>query len=503
MTQSTSKRKVAVAVAPAAFERLEGRVFWHGAIAGVEYPVGTLVPWAFAPITAAGPVSPPVSPPPVSPPPVSPPPPVAGVGAIAGLTLVDAAGDVDLSAFASGAALDLSAGSYSVRANVDGTAGPVGSVRFLLDGVAIRIESSAPFSVAGDTDNDYAPWAVSAGSHTLTVVPYAEAGAAGVAGTAVSVAFTAAGTPPSPPAGLTKINWATKAASPVGKAEALTATWNNRVYVFGGFAGSAGPVTRSDYYDPAANAWTPIAKLPQSITHAGVAQDTAGVYFVGGYTGKGDGTGYGQIFGSAKVWRYDFAANTYAEIKSLPRALAGGGAALVGRKLHYFGGYELNRTDSTVHLVLDLDNQAAGWQVAAAMTNTRNHLGTAVVGGKIYAIAGQTGTDEGLVTRAEVQVYDPATNAWTPRRSMPRAASHVHSATFLLPDGRIAVMGGESAHNVPIRDAYAYDPSTDTWQTLTSLPANRFSGVASAINGKVYFTTGGSLTTTWEGTLVP
>ncbi|MDB5294558.1 MAG: hypothetical protein JWO31_541, partial [Phycisphaerales bacterium] len=167
-------------------ERLEPRRLLHGVGSGEWEAVGAMVPWLTLPITTA-PASPPPhvggTPPPTSPPvspPVSPPP-TAAVGAIAGLTLIDAAADASLGAFTGGAALDLEAGSYSVRADTTGT---VGSVVFLLDGQPIRTESTAPFSVAGDADGDYAAWAVPAGGHTLRAVPYAGAAAAGEAGAA-------------------------------------------------------------------------------------------------------------------------------------------------------------------------------------------------------------------------------------------------------------------------------------------------------------------------------
>jgi N-acetylneuraminic acid mutarotase len=66
--------------------------------------------------------------------------------------------------------------------------------------------------------------------------------------------------------------------------------------------------------------------------------------------------------------------------------------------------------------------------------------------------------------------------------------------------GRIVVAGGESSHNAPVADVFAYDPAQDKWTTLTSLPAARFSGVADAIGGKIYFTTGSSQRTTYLGT---
>jgi N-acetylneuraminic acid mutarotase len=96
-------------------------------------------------------------------------------------------------------------------------------------------------------------------------------------------------------------------------------------------------------------------------------------------------------------------------------------------------------------------------------------------------------------------VYDPATNAWTTKTQIPKPVSHVTSATFVM-GGRILVMGGESAHNAQVRDVFAYNPATDGWTPLTPLPAARFSGAAGVVNGKIYFSTGGSQATTWEGT---
>jgi N-acetylneuraminic acid mutarotase len=303
---------------------------------------------------------------------------------------------------------------------------------------------------------------------------------------------------PTTPA-FTNITWTNKANSPIVRAEALTAKWNDRLYVFGGFSGALGPVTTSHYYTPATNTWTAIADLPERLTHVGMAQTDSAAYFVGGYVGLAGKTGYGQTYGSNRVWKYDFAADTYSPMPNLPRPLAGGGSAIVGSTLHYFGGYELNRADTAVHLMLDLNNPSAGWKSAAALPNARNHMGSVAFGGKIYAIAGQTGTDEGLVTKSFVEVYDPATDTWASRKPIPASVSHIASATFVMGD-RIIVMGGEKAHNQQVRECWAYTPATDTWVQLTSLPAPRFSGVANVIGGKIVFTTGGSAATTWLGT---
>jgi N-acetylneuraminic acid mutarotase len=295
----------------------------------------------------------------------------------------------------------------------------------------------------------------------------------------------------------TKIHWASKAPSPIWRAEALTATINGKIYVFGGFDNDLGPVTRSDVYTPATDSWARIADLPERITHAGVAVDGHDVYIVGGYIGFAGETGYGQVFGSQHVWRYNTDTNTFSLAAMLPAQFAGGGSVIIDRQLHYFGGFDINRRDIAIHISISLNNLSGPWTTLAPMTKPVNHMAYVDFDGRIYAIAGQTGTDEGLITQKDVEIYNPATDAWTLGAQMPAARSHISSATFVMGD-RIIVLGGESANELPKADAYAYSPATNSWQTLTPLPGPRFSGVAGLVDGKIYFTTGGSAST-FEG----
>jgi hypothetical protein len=82
---------------------------------------------------------------------------------------------------------------------------------------------------------------------------------------------------------------------------------------------------------------------------------------------------------------------------------------------------------------------------------------------------------------------------------MPQSISHMQSATFEM-DGRFIVMGGETAHNVPIRSVWAFTSANNSWTGLSPLPGSRFSGVADDFNGRIYFTTGSGQTTVWMGT---
>jgi hypothetical protein len=125
-------------------------------------------------------------------------------------------------------------------------------------------------------------------------------------------------------------------------------------------------------------------------------------------------------------------------------------------------------------------------------------MGSAVLGGKIYAVGGQHGHDAALVTQSAVHAYDPVTNTWTARASLPRAIGHISGATFPMA-GSIIVLGGETSHGSSTAEAHAYDAATDTWSALTPLPAARHSGVAGTIGGAIYYSTGNGSAVTWRG----
>jgi hypothetical protein len=56
--------------------------------------------------------------------------------------------------------------------------------------------------------------------------------------------------------------------------------------------------------------------------------------------------------------------------------------------------------------------------------------------------------------------------------------------------GRIIVLGGETTYLHSVDNDSAYDPSTNSWTTLTPLWIPRSSGCANEINGVIYYMTG-------------
>ena len=286
--------------------------------------------------------------------------------------------------------------------------------------------------------------------------------------------------------------WQAGAAAPLTLFEAQAASVADRVYLFGGFNnGNVQATTAVNAYDPVANTWLPRAAMPVAVTHAGVAVDGSTVWLVGGLLGDYQG---GHNPPTAATWRYDTVTDTWAAGPALPAAGGAGGLVVVGRRLHYFGGFAPDgRSDSSNHYALDLDafaaNPATGWAPAASMPSARNHFGAAVVGGKVYAIGGQHGRDETFQNLPDVHVYDPATDQWSFAAALPKPMSHFHGSTVVV-NGKVLIAGGVTNGRDPLSDVWEYDPATNSWAAAVPLPAPRKAPVAVLAAGRVYVLTG-------------
>ena len=301
------------------------------------------------------------------------------------------------------------------------------------------------------------------------------------------------------------ISWSRLTDRPLGTSEAAGDVAGGKLYTFGGFDWSKACCTPWRYafgFDPTAGGggtWTRLADMVEGVSHAGTTTDGTDLYWAGGFVEDASRTF--QIFGTKHVWRYRVATNTYEAMPDLPDDRGAGALVYLDGKLHFFGGESSGQGhDTPEHWVLDLAGGATTWAPAAPMLpgRARNHLGSAVFNGKIYAIGGQHGHDEGLIESAQTDVYDPATDTWTPLADMPLAKGHIAATTFVF-QGRILTLAGEISNGHYTAENAAYDPATDTWVELTPFPVATFSGIARPMLDGFVFTTGNYSAATWLG----
>ena len=134
------------------------------------------------------------------------------------------------------------------------------------------------------------------------------------------------------------------------------------------------------------------------------------------------------------------------------------------------------------------------WIPKAPMQVARSGLGVAVADGKIYAIGGTI--ESGFVPSARGsivfdstangvginEVYDPETDTWTYKASMPTPRLAFGIAVY---KNKIYCIGGQAnLSSTGINEVY--DPATNTWETKTPMPTPRTWVAANAVNGKIY-----------------
>lgn len=281
------------------------------------------------------------------------------------------------------------------------------------------------------------------------------------------------------------LTWSTKASMPQRREEGANAVINGRLYVFGGFYDHTFNGTgRVDAYNPATNTWQQRASMPEAITHAASLTINGEAWLFGGYVGKDPGPA------TKKVYIYNPNTNAWRRGPDMPMSRGAAAAAQVGSNVYVFGGRNLDRSyDIPQTFALNLTTNT--WSTKANLPNPRNHIAGAAHDGRVYAIGGQHFEASSAVNQRSVHRYDPANNTWTSVASLPFAVSHNVASTFTY-NGRIIVVGGETAHNVASGKVLVYEPWRNAWRSPGSLPEARRAPQAGIINGKLYVA-GGSI----------
>jgi len=112
------------------------------------------------------------------------------------------------------------------------------------------------------------------------------------------------------------------------------------------------------------------------------------------------------------------------------------------------------------------------WSLTAPMNDARFEDFVAVLlPGRKVLVAGGTGSD-GFTSLTSAEIYDEATNTWTPTGSMNVARGEFVNA--VLNDGRVLVAGGLATLAGPaIASAEIYNPVTGTWTLTGSMSTAR------------------------------
>lgn len=235
-------------------------------------------------------------------------------------------------------------------------------------------------------------------------------------------------------------------------------------------------------YQQKGDRWTSKAELPTARYDLSTSVVDGKIYAIGG---RDAGSG-GAVFPT--VEEYDPATDTWTQKADMPTARHCLSTSVVDGKIYAIGGLgKPGVTDAWGNLaatvVEEYDPATDRWTTKASIPGGKHWLSTSVVDGKIYAIGGKVGAS----ASATVEEYEPATDTWTRKTNMPTARWGLSTSVV---NGKIYAIGGSSWEIFSTVEVY--DPATDTWTKKPDMPTARCLLSTSAVNGKIY-AIGGSL----------
>jgi hypothetical protein len=298
-------------------------------------------------------------------------------------------------------------------------------------------------------------------------------------------------------------SWTTLANMPASRTELAAATVTNAagqsiVYAIGGFNSWGIPLTKVTAYNVATNTWTFRRPLPQPLASSNGAGVINGRIYVSGGIMDAD---WG--FASPALYMYDPASNAWARKHDMPdppsqygehySVGAHGVTGVINGKLYvvtacfysYAKYYQEGCSEHPGTLFFRYNPVTDRWITLPSPFTEEGYAYSpyagGVIGGKFYVMAG-------TAAGSKLSVYDPATNQWTPKNALglPRPGA----ATAVL-GGKLYVIGGRRYNAArdemeTLDKTLAYDPATDLWTPVASLPAPRTGLAATTVllNGK-------------------
>lgn len=297
--------------------------------------------------------------------------------------------------------------------------------------------------------------------------------------------------------------WSRAAPFPEASEEVYGIGAGGKLYVFGGLAPGWTPKGLVYEYDPESDAWTKKKNMPLSSHHLALAEYKGKIYVFGGFTKPAKGPSAWVPIDNA--WEYDPAADTWKALAPVPTRRGSANAVVHGGKIYVIGGAGLHPGSKEAAVHPARPHRALGtnevydpatntWEPRQSMPTARNHAAAGIVNNKIYVIGGRIGA--AFITRASntgiVEEYDPATDQWgAAKASMINPRSAAAWGTF---KGKIYVAGGEERSSGPwqrtFRAVEAYDPRTNSWSMLPDMTFPRHGLAGDIVNGRFHLVSG-------------
>ena len=272
--------------------------------------------------------------------------------------------------------------------------------------------------------------------------------------------------------------WGSRTGLIENNSEFSLAEANGRLYVLGGYPPSRQTARTVQIYDIASDRWQLGPPLPQPNNHGMAAAVDGRIYLLGGQT-TDDQQGATAV---STVYELDPARGSWVEKASMPTARSGGVAVVHAGRIYVAGGRVPRGNDFAVY-----DPAADRWEVLPDLPSQRNHITGAAINGRIHVVGGRLGNGLSPLKSDAHEVFDPQARSWTTAAPMLRGRSGMNG---VVARGCFHVWGGEAPTGMTPDHDY-YDPRSNKWSSLRSMPIPVHGVVGSAFTDGLIWVTGG------------
>ena len=260
------------------------------------------------------------------------------------------------------------------------------------------------------------------------------------------------------------------------------------IYVVGGLSERLQTMSTVERYDIRRDRWESMPPIPVALNHAAAVAYKGRLYVHGGFPGTAE---LFSFTSASWLYRFNPRQNRWVQLPPAPTPRAAEAAAVIGDRMYVAGG--ANETGSLNSLEV-YDFRRKRWMPGPSFDGpARNHAVGVASGGFFYVLGGRSG---GTIADpfpaqlyADVDRYNPRRRRWLRMPPMHDARSGFAAASLL--DGRIVAFGGEEwPNNVPeasvIGTVEVFEPGLRRWAGLTGMRTPRHSLGGAALGNSVY-----------------
>lgn len=164
----------------------------------------------------------------------------------------------------------------------------------------------------------------------------------------------------------------------------------------------------------------------------------------------------------------------WATKTNMPTARSDSGAAEVDGMIYVYGG-NVGAGATSYTSALEMYNPATDTWATKTPGTVRGSVAVGAIGGKLYAVGGEYNLEKLTTGR----VYDPSTDQWASIASLPTGTSN---AACGVVEDRLYVVGSSDA----TKNNYCYDPVTNSWTKKADIPSVGSYPTGASASGKLY-----------------